>query len=126
MPRFVPDLARKVQPQKTTPYFAAGALFHSLLSDGAPAILRSEQLSFAHWLLMNKPPDPSDNVTMTAIYHHHVLQGIASFEIDPPSIADIKSRMMVLLAKEYPVLITETYDGVIVGYAGPHKTKGSL
>ena len=108
MPRFVPDLACKVQPQKTNPYFAAGALFHSLLSDGAPAILRSEQLSLALWLPMNKPPDPSDNVTMTAIYHHHVLQGIASFEIDPPSIADIKSRMMVLLAMEYPVLITET------------------
>ena len=56
--RFVPNLARKVQPQKTNPYFAAGALFHSLLSDGAPAILSSEQLSLALWLPMNKPPGP--------------------------------------------------------------------
>ena len=37
----------------------------------------------------------------------------------------MKSRMIPLLAKEYPVLIAESYDGVIVGYtyAGPQKPR---
>ena len=62
-------------------------------------------------------PDPSDITAMNAIYRHHVLHGTASFEIDPPSIGNMESRMMALMAKQYPVLITERYDGGIVGYA---------
>ncbi|MGC6498083.1 MAG: GNAT family N-acetyltransferase [Candidatus Puniceispirillaceae bacterium] len=72
-------------------------------------------------------PNPSDIAAMTAIYRHHVLHGTASFEIDPPSIGDMESRMMALIAKDYPVLIAERYDGVVVGYAyaGPHKPRAA-
>ena len=64
---------------------------------------------------------------MTVMYLHHVLHGTTSFEIDPPSIGDMESQMSALMAKEYPVLIAEKYDGVIVGfaYAGPHKPRAA-
>ena len=44
---------------------------------------------------------------MTAIYQHHVLHGTASFEVDPPSIGDMESRMSALMAKNI-VLIAES------------------
>ena len=72
-------------------------------------------------------PDSSDIAATTALYQQHVLHGTASFQIDPPSIDDIESRMMALFAKEYPVLIAERCDGVIVGYvyAGPQKPRSA-
>ena len=42
-------------------------------------------------------PDPGNIAAMNAIYHHHVLHGTASFEIDPPSNGDVESRMMVVI-----------------------------
>ena len=63
---------------------------------------------------------------ITAIYRHHVLNGTASFEIDPPSASDMFDRMTNLLEKHYPVLIAATADHITgFAYAGPHKPRAA-
>ena len=128
VPRFVPDLACKVQPQKTAPLIC-GLHSVSRFAVGKCAGYPARMTTIIRALATDASghPDPSDIAAMTAIYHHHVLHGTASFEIDPPSIGDMESRMSALMAKEYPVLIAEKYDGVIVGfaYAGPHKPRAA-
>ena len=116
--RFVPDLACKVQPQKTAA-FICGLHSVSRFAVGKCAGYPTRMTTIIRALAtdVSGHPDPGDIVAMTAICHHHVLHGTASFEIDPPSNGDMESRMMALMAKEYPVLIAERYDGVIVGYA---------
>jgi len=51
-----------------------------------------------------------------AIYHYHVLHGTASFEIEPPSVDQMRDRRDDVLAKGLPYLVAEL-DGDIVGYA---------
>ena len=70
------------------------------------------------------PALPGDIKAITDIYGHPVAHGRASFEIEPPSRAEMIVRIDSLLAADYPVLITEQ-DGVVVGYAyaGPHKSR---
>jgi phosphinothricin acetyltransferase len=70
------------------------------------------------------PAVPDDITAITDIYGHHVAHGRASFETEPPSLAEMTARIDSLLAADYPVLIAEQ-DGVVVGYAhaGPHKSR---
>ena len=51
-----------------------------------------------------------------AIYAHHVLHGTASFELEPPDIAEMGRRRAAVLAKGFPYLAAER-DGVVAGYA---------
>lgn len=54
--------------------------------------------------------------SITAIYAHHVLHGTGTFEIDPPSVADMQQRRQDVLGKGLPYLVAEQ-DGVILGFA---------
>jgi L-amino acid N-acyltransferase YncA len=51
-----------------------------------------------------------------AIYRHHVLHGLASFEIEPPTEEEMARRRDGIVAGGYPYLVAER-DGVVLGYA---------
>ena len=52
---------------------------------------------------------------ITKIYAHHVLHGLASFEIEPPSEDDMRRRLDIV-SRNYPYLVAEC-AGEVVGYA---------
>ncbi|MGV1044850.1 N-acetyltransferase family protein [Limnohabitans sp.] len=57
-----------------------------------------------------------DIAAITAIYRHHVLTGTGTFEIDPPSEADMSARRADVLAKGLPYLVVED-AGQVLGFA---------
>lgn len=58
------------------------------------------------------------------IYAHHVLTGLASFEVAPPDFAEIARRRAGVLARGLPYLVAETADGVVgYAYAGPYHSR---
>jgi L-amino acid N-acyltransferase YncA len=66
--------------------------------------------------LVIRPSRESDIPAIAAIYAHAVLHGTASFELEPPSEAEMARRRAALLADGFPYLVAEE-DGVILGYA---------
>ena len=71
-----------------------------------------------------RPAVEADFPKITEIYAHHVLNGLASFEIVPPSEAEMLERFGALAAKGLPYLVAEA-DGSITGfaYAGPYRPR---
>lgn len=63
-----------------------------------------------------RPSTDNDVGAMTAIYAHHVLHGTGTFEITPPTEADMASRRADVLSKGLPYLVLEDGTGVI-GFA---------
>lgn len=63
-----------------------------------------------------RPSQPSDIAQITAIYAHHVLYGTGTFEVDPPSEADMAQRRDDVLNKQLPYLVAADGDQVL-GYA---------
>jgi phosphinothricin acetyltransferase len=63
-----------------------------------------------------RPSTDADIPAITAIYAHHVLHGTGTFEIDPPSAADMTGRRADVLGKNLPWLVAES-DGVVIGFA---------
>jgi len=64
---------------------------------------------------------PSDIAAITSIYADAVRNGTATFEVEPPTEAEIARRVHVLQANSYPYLVAER-SGLIAGYAyaGPY------
>jgi phosphinothricin acetyltransferase len=58
----------------------------------------------------------ADIQAITAIYAHHVRHGTGTFEIDPPSYADMASRRDDVRAKGLPYLVAADGDKVL-GFA---------
>ncbi|MPM21495.1 L-methionine sulfoximine/L-methionine sulfone acetyltransferase [bioreactor metagenome] len=59
-----------------------------------------------------------DDITaITAIYRHHVLHGTGTFEVEPPSEADMRQRRADVLGKGLPYLVAEGEHGDILGFA---------
>jgi phosphinothricin acetyltransferase len=58
----------------------------------------------------------ADLPAITTIYTHHVLHGLASFEIEPPSLAEMRARHDRIVGNGYPYLVA-TQDDHLVGYA---------
>ncbi len=58
------------------------------------------------------------------IYAHHVLTGVASFEITPPDETEMAARMEAVHARGLPYLVAEA-DGQVAGYAyaGPYRPR---
>ncbi len=63
-----------------------------------------------------RPSTDADVGAMTAIYAHHVLHGTGTFEITPPTEADMAARRADVLSKGLPYLVLEDDTGVI-GFA---------
>jgi L-amino acid N-acyltransferase YncA len=59
---------------------------------------------------------PEDLRAIHAIYSHHVLHGLASFEVEPPSLAEMQRRYTSIAAGGYPYLVADSDEGVL-GYA---------
>ena len=59
---------------------------------------------------------PGDLADIHAIYSHHVLHGLASFEEAPPAAGELRARRESFLALGLPYLVAEI-DGNVVGYA---------
>ncbi len=58
----------------------------------------------------------ADLPAITAIYGHAVRTGTASFEYDPPDLAEMARRRADVRAKGFPYLVAES-DGAVAGYA---------
>lgn len=63
-----------------------------------------------------RPSRDEDIAAITAIYAHHVLTGTGTFEIDPPTPADMASRRADVLARKLPYLVAEK-DSQVLGFA---------
>ncbi len=66
----------------------------------------------------------ADIPAVTAIYGDAVRHGTASFELDPPSEAEMRRRHQALLQGGFPYLAAED-DGRLLGYAyaGPYRAR---
>lgn len=58
----------------------------------------------------------ADLPSIQAIYAHHVLHGLASFEEVPPGVDELRARLATVRAAGLPYLVAEV-DGTVVGYA---------
>ena len=74
--------------------------------------------------LLIRPSRDDDIAAITAIYGHHVLHGVASFEEVPPDEAEMARRRADILARGFPYLVAER-SGKVVGYcyAGPYRAR---
>ncbi|WP_144182839.1 GNAT family N-acetyltransferase [Elioraea rosea] len=65
-----------------------------------------------------RPSTDADLPAMHAIYRHHVMTGLASFEDEPPSLEEFAQRRAAVLALGLPWLVaTAGEGGEILGYA---------
>jgi L-amino acid N-acyltransferase YncA len=67
-----------------------------------------------------------DMVEVAAIYAHHVLHGAASFEEEPPALAEMTRRRADVLGRGLPYLVAER-EGRVVGYsyATPYRARAA-
>jgi len=71
-----------------------------------------------------RPATPADIAAITRIYAEAVVNGTASFEIEPPDQAEMTRRQAALLNNGYPYLTAEI-EGLVAGYAyaGPYRSR---
>jgi phosphinothricin acetyltransferase len=76
--------------------------------------------------LIIRPSRDADVASIAAIYAHHVLNGLASFEEVPPPVEEMARRRGDILARELPYLVAER-NGKVLGYAyaGPFRTRSA-
>lgn len=63
-----------------------------------------------------RPAREGDTDSITAIYRPAVLNGTASFELEPPDSSEMLRRMRAVTDGGYPYLVAEV-EGQVVGYA---------
>ncbi len=69
---------------------------------------------------------PGDMPEIQAIYAHHVLHGLASFEEIPPSVAELLARREAVLALGLPYLVAVAPDGIAgYAYAAPYRGRSA-
>ena len=71
-----------------------------------------------------RPATAADFPAITAIYADAVRTGIATFELEPPDLAEMTARFEQLIATDFPWLVAEA-NGQIAGYAyaGPYRAR---
>lgn len=67
----------------------------------------------------------SDITDVTAIYADSVLNGTASYELEPPQEAEMRERLLAITSKGYPYIVAEAPGGMLLGYAyaSPFRTR---
>jgi phosphinothricin acetyltransferase len=58
----------------------------------------------------------ADMEAIQAIYAHHVLHGLATFEEQPPAVDELLARRASVIAAGLPYIVAET-NGQVVGYS---------
>jgi phosphinothricin acetyltransferase len=76
--------------------------------------------------LLVRPSAEDDIPTITRIYAHHVLHGLASFEEMPPDKSELAARRREVLRHGLPYLAAEQ-AGEVVGYcyAAPYRARSA-
>lgn len=64
--------------------------------------------------IRNAAPGDADQVA--SIYAHHVLNGTASYEIEPPSVSDTNAKIERIEGRGWPFLVA-CDGGQVIGYA---------
>lgn len=65
-----------------------------------------------------------DISSITEIYAHEVLTGLASFEIEPPDPSEMAQRRYKIVRNGYPYIVAVHQDKIIgYAYAGPYRTR---
>ena len=64
---------------------------------------------------MIRASSDGDLPAITAIYAHHVLHGTGTFEIDPPTCAEMAARRAEVLGRGLPYLVAED-RGQVLGF----------
>jgi L-amino acid N-acyltransferase YncA len=80
------------------------------------AMTTSEPAGRAAPPILVRDAQEGDMGAIQAIYTHHVLHGLASFEETPPSVEEMLARRQAVLGLGLPYLAAEL-DGRIVGYS---------
>ena len=62
-----------------------------------------------------RPAKPADIPVIQAIYAHHVVEGLASFEEVPPSAEEMRRRYDDITSEGFPYVVAE-FGGVVGGY----------
>jgi L-amino acid N-acyltransferase YncA len=62
-----------------------------------------------------RPATPDDLAAIQAIYAHHVLHGLGSFEEIAPSTQEIRKRYEAVAGRGFPYLVADL-AGTVVGY----------
>jgi phosphinothricin acetyltransferase len=67
----------------------------------------------------------ADIAAIAAVYRHHVLTGLASFEEIPPEPAEMARRRAAVVEAGMPWLVATDAEGVLLGYAyaGPYRPR---
>ena len=73
-----------------------------------------------------RPASPSDLDAIAAIYGHHVLTGLGTFEEVPPTAEELGQRLAAVREKGLPWLVDDT-GGRVRGYAyaGPFRPRAA-
>ena len=73
-----------------------------------------------------RPSTPDDVAALTAIYGHHVLHGLGTFEEVPPSAEDMAARRLAIIERGLPYLVAEDAGQVLgFAYAGPFRPRAA-
>jgi L-amino acid N-acyltransferase YncA len=74
-----------------------------------------------------RPAHTGDIPAIQAIYAPHVLNGVGTFEEEPPSADEMARRLHAVHEQGLPWLVAEDYHGVVLGYAyaGPFRTRAA-
>lgn len=68
-----------------------------------------------HFLI--RSAEAGDLAAIADIYRESVLNGVASYEIEPPSLDEMRSRFAAITAAGYPYIVATDAGGDILGYA---------
>lgn len=70
--------------------------------------------------------DDNDDAAIQAIYAHHVVHGLASFEEEPPDVTQIRRRRCDILQQDLPYLVAQRGDEVAAfAYAGRYRPRAA-
>jgi L-amino acid N-acyltransferase YncA len=78
-------------------------------------------VAVAHSAIL-RPAQPTDLPAIHSIYTHHVLQGLASFEEEPPSVQELERRYRDVIGRGLPYLVAEyALEVAGYGYCAPYR-----
>lgn len=73
-----------------------------------------------------RPAGPQDLPAIQAIYAHHVLKGLASFEEVPPPLEELRRRHDEVVSRGLPWLVAD-FGGTVAGYGycAPYRARSA-